>query len=145
MMLCKLLLAGIAVACTIITLPTDAFISCQAYGKQRATAFKSSGTDSTDDDVDIVKTSTAKYEATVPAQRHKTSRLRRIFSKDASNQTSEVYSFTYDYNVMEIGSSSNTTTAVVLIHPIGVGIGKFSWLPCILVTALSLLKMNLRD
>ena len=61
------------------------------------------------------------------------SRLRRVFrrrKKDVSNQTS-VYKFTYDYNEMVIGSStkqhqsSSATTAIMLVHPIGVGIGKW--------------------
>ncbi len=124
-----LLLAGVFVVCT-----TDAFTSCQVYGKQRTTAFKSKNTPVAYDD--IVKTSTATYEATLSEQRRRPSRLRRIFSKDTSNQTSEVCSFTYDYDVMEIGSPAfkssvtdvdivNTTTAVMLIHPIGVGIGEY--------------------
>jgi hypothetical protein len=36
------------------------------------------------------------------------------------------YRFAYDYNALAIGNeSSTTTTGMILIHPIGVGIGKW--------------------
>ena len=88
------------------------------------------------DDVNI-QTVSSTYETQLSFNKIVTSsagsRLRRLFrrrKKDVSNQTS-VYKFTYDYNEMVIGSNtkqqqqSSATTAIMLVHPIGVGIGKW--------------------
>ena len=91
-----------------------------------------------------VKTITTTYETTLVSDKEgiikhgsKLSRLRRRLSsrtkkKDSptdhqTSSTSRLYRFTYDYNELVIGSSTNqnTITAVMLIHPIGVGIGRW--------------------
>eukprot|EP00986_Skeletonema_menzelii_P020060 scaffold29997_cov171-Skeletonema_menzelii.AAC.6 len=53
-------------------------------------------------------------------------RLRKFLSRN-STQKPTSYRIAYDYDELVIGntSSENTTTAVMLVHPIGVGIGKW--------------------
>ena len=89
-----------------------------------------------------VKTITTTYETSLVSDNYtnreegsKLSRLRRRLSSrkedtPTNHQTSSTpkrYSFTYDYDELVIGQSTNqnTTTAVMLIHPIGVGIGRW--------------------
>jgi len=86
------------------------------------------------------KTITTTYETTLVSDNDdivkygsKLSRLRRRLSRSkkdtpTNHQTSsKLYRFSYDYNELVIGHSKNqnTTTAVMLIHPIGVGIGRW--------------------
>ncbi len=80
----------------------------------------------------LVKTVTTTYETTLAANREtprqSPSRLRRLFRKDADARSDQQRRrFTYDYDELVIGnaSRSNATTAIVLIHPIGVGIGRW--------------------
>ena len=92
-----------------------------------------------------VNTITTHYETTLAADRgikytSRLSRLRKIFrnnnnNADHYNNESKRYSFTYDCDEMILGDSDDTainnkpstktTTAVMLIHPIGVGIGRW--------------------
>ena len=85
------------------------------------------------DDINL-QTISSTYETTLSFSKIVTSsagsRLRRVFRRRKKHQTS-VYKFTYDYNEMVIGSNtkqqqqSSATTAIMLVHPIGVGIGKW--------------------
>ena len=92
--------------------------------------------------LNVNKTIKTTYETTLVSDNggiikygSKLSRLRRRLSRTKEDtptnpQTSSIpkrYSFTYDYNELVIGHSTNqnTTTAVMLIHPIGVGIGRW--------------------
>ena len=84
--------------------------------------------------VGATRTISTSYETSLSSDEDKTrqpskrERLRKIFRrKDAQNQTSQHFAYDYNYNEMVIDGSSvhNTTKAVMLIHPIGVGIGKW--------------------
>jgi len=88
-----------------------------------------------------VKTITTTYETNLVSDNggiikygSKLSRLKRRLSRikedtvtNHQTSTPKRYSFTYDYNELVIGYSTNqnTITAVMLIHPIGVGIGRW--------------------
>lgn len=92
-----------------------------------------------DDGIDGVRTITTHYETHLASgqegeHRYRKFSRRRRFRRggdDAPEEGTKLYRFTYDYNVMTVGggcTSSNlttTTTGIMLIHPIGVGIGKW--------------------
>lgn len=85
----------------------------------------------------VTKRSTLTFETTFATNRstQKTNkkklmsltRLKKFLSRKSTKSTPTSYKIAYDYDELVIGNASpeNTTTAVMLVHPIGVGIGKW--------------------
>jgi len=84
-----------------------------------------SGSDATDGGFGITKYITTTYEANLAADQGQ--KRQRKFRKNAADaKKDKAYRFTYDTNELVIGDRSNSaTTAIILIMPIGVGIGKW--------------------
>jgi len=104
--------------------------------RTRLIKVKSASNSHDTDDTNVPRTITTTYERTVESDRcggkqQQSSRLqwlRRAFRKNnnADLQRAKVHHYTYDYDEMSIGNTTKSvTTAVMLIHPIGVGIGKW--------------------
>jgi len=93
--------------------------------------FKATNGGGADDGIGVTKKITTTYEANILADqgKQKASRLpwlRRVFRKNMDAPKANLCRFTYDSDELVIGNTSKSaTTAVMLIHPIGVGIGKW--------------------
>jgi len=142
MLLCALLAASSALSCAAFSLcigiPTHKR-RCHAAHSAAILGAANNGNDVEGDggnDAWVTKTLSTTYETTLAAdqglnQLSRPSRLRRIFRKKNAtedNANPKLYQFKYDYDEMTIGitsKSSQRTTAIMLIHPIGVGIGRW--------------------
>lgn len=124
--MCRLL--RLALLANAVVLSCDAFTWCinpaSSNGK-RCYPTRSKLKATSNDNFGITKQITSTYEAK-QQQLHKLPWLQRRFRKKADAQKENSYRFTYDTNELVIGDTSKSvTTAVMLIHPIGVGIGKW--------------------
>jgi hypothetical protein len=113
-----------------------AFTSTQTrsnhQSSQHSTYVHSSTRSESADEV-TVKKLTSTFETTFTANRSTTKEsnikslsLRKFLSRNSTKRTPTSYRITYDYDELVIGNAaSENTTAVMLVHPIGVGIGKW--------------------
>jgi len=84
----------------------------------------------------VIKRSTSTFETTFATNRCtqttnkkllSLTRLTKFLSRDSTTILTPSHMIAYDYDELVIGNAipENTTTAVMLVHPIGVGIGKW--------------------
>jgi hypothetical protein len=93
----------------------------------------STKSESADEVLVVVKKRTSTFETTFTVNRsttHESNRklhsLRKFLSRNNTKRTPTSHRITYDYDELVIGNAaSENTTAVMLVHPIGVGIGKW--------------------